>query len=158
MTGAVPEARQRKGWLAARDLAWFALAGVIVYVGIDVLLRFLQPHYSLVYNAESDYGRGPWSWVMDLNFLLLPLGNINSRPNAANDFAIHRAKRGQTDFKISILMPILEVRGNPSQRFRMLSEGHRMWVFTFQVVVDRAADEFIGCAGYWQDGTASRRD
>jgi hypothetical protein len=26
--------------------------------------------YSLVYNAESDHGRGPWSWVMDLNFLL----------------------------------------------------------------------------------------
>ena len=70
MTGAVLDARQREGWLAARSLAWFALAGVIVYVGIDVLLRFLRPHYSLVYNAESDYGRGPWYWVMDLNFLL----------------------------------------------------------------------------------------
>jgi len=56
--------------LARQSLAWFALAGVIVYVGIDVLLRFLRPHYSLVYNAESDYGRGPWYWVMDLNFLL----------------------------------------------------------------------------------------
>jgi hypothetical membrane protein len=70
MTGAVPDARAREGWLGARSLAWFALAGVIVYVGIDVLLRFLRPHFSLVYNAESDYGRGPWSWVMDLNFLL----------------------------------------------------------------------------------------
>jgi hypothetical protein len=35
-----------------------------------VLLGFLRPRYSLLYNAESDYGRGPWYWVMDLNFLL----------------------------------------------------------------------------------------
>ena len=55
---------------AARSLAWLALAGVVVYVGIDVLLAFLRPGYSLLHNAESDYGRGPWSWVMDLNFLL----------------------------------------------------------------------------------------
>jgi hypothetical protein len=39
-------------------------------VAIDVLLAFLRPGYSLIYNAESDYGRGPWFWVMDLNFLL----------------------------------------------------------------------------------------
>jgi hypothetical membrane protein len=54
----------------ARALGWFAVGGVVVYVGIDVLLRFLRPGYSLLYNAESDYGRGPWYWVMDLNFLL----------------------------------------------------------------------------------------
>jgi hypothetical membrane protein len=41
-----------------------------VYVAIDVLLAFLRPGYSLLYNAESDYGRGPWYWVMDINFLL----------------------------------------------------------------------------------------
>jgi hypothetical membrane protein len=51
-------------------LAWLAVGGIIAYFIIDVLLAFLRPHYSLVYNAESDYGRGPWSWVMDLNFLL----------------------------------------------------------------------------------------
>lgn len=51
-------------------LGWLVLAGVIVYIGIDVLLAFLRPGYSLIYNAESDYGRGPWSWVMDANFLL----------------------------------------------------------------------------------------
>jgi hypothetical protein len=54
----------------ARALARFVLAGVAVYVAIDVLLAFLRPAYSLLYNAESDYGRGPWYWVMDLNFLL----------------------------------------------------------------------------------------
>ncbi len=67
---AVNGAEHRKGRLRAETLAWFALAGVVVYVGIDVLLRLLRPRYSLIYNAESDYGRGPWYWVMDLNFLL----------------------------------------------------------------------------------------
>jgi hypothetical membrane protein len=70
MTGAVaapvrPRVRRRTS-----TLGWLAVAGVIVYVAIDVLLRFLRPDYSLLYNAESDYGRGPWYWVMDLNFLL----------------------------------------------------------------------------------------
>jgi hypothetical membrane protein len=51
-------------------LARLVLAGVIAYIGIDVLLAFLRPGYSLIYNAESDYGRGPWFWVMDANFLL----------------------------------------------------------------------------------------
>ena len=37
---------------------------------MDVLLAFLRPGYSLLHNAESDYGRGSWYWVMDLNFLL----------------------------------------------------------------------------------------
>jgi hypothetical membrane protein len=56
--------------LSVRSLAWFAIGGGIAYVAIDVVLRFLRPGYSLLYNAESDYGRGPWFWVMDFNFLL----------------------------------------------------------------------------------------
>jgi hypothetical membrane protein len=55
---------------AAKTLALAAFAGVICYVAIDVVLKFLRPEYSLLHNAESDYGRGPWFWVMDLNFLL----------------------------------------------------------------------------------------
>ncbi len=51
-------------------LAQLTIVGVGGYVAIDVLLAFLRPSYSLVYNAESDYGRGAWYWVMDLNFLL----------------------------------------------------------------------------------------
>jgi hypothetical membrane protein len=70
MTAVLDEPRQRDSLSRARFLAWFALAGIVVYVGIDVLLKFLRPQYSLLYNAESDYGRGPWYWVMDLNFLL----------------------------------------------------------------------------------------
>ena len=43
----------------AKPLARLALAGVAVYVAMDVLLAFLGPESSLLYNAESDYGRGP---------------------------------------------------------------------------------------------------
>jgi len=66
----VSRPRQVPASSPARPLAWFTLAGVALYVAIDVLLAFLRPGYSLIYNAESDYGRGPWFWVMDLNFLL----------------------------------------------------------------------------------------
>jgi hypothetical membrane protein len=70
MTGAVVSPSRPRVRSRTSTLGWLAVAGVIVYVGIDVLLRFLRPDYSLLYNAESDYGRGPWYWVMDLNFLL----------------------------------------------------------------------------------------
>ena len=70
MTAAVSPPRQRPAPSRAKPLARLALAGVAVYVDIDVLLAFLRPGYSLLYNAESDYGRGPWYWVMDINFLL----------------------------------------------------------------------------------------
>jgi hypothetical membrane protein len=69
MTALVPP-RQRPAPSRAKPLARLTLAGVGVYVAIDVLLAFLRPQYSLLYNAESDYGRGPWYWVMDINFLL----------------------------------------------------------------------------------------
>jgi hypothetical membrane protein len=70
VTAAVSPPRQRPAPSRARPLAQLTLAGVVVYVAIDILLAFLRPGYSLIYNAESDYGRGPWFWVMDLNFLL----------------------------------------------------------------------------------------
>ena len=70
MRADVSPPRQRPAAYRAKPLAQLTLAGVAVYVAIDVLLAFLRPGYSLIYNAESDYGRGPWYWVMDLNFLL----------------------------------------------------------------------------------------
>jgi hypothetical membrane protein len=69
-TARVLPPRQRPAPSRAKPLAQVTLAGVAVYVAIDVLLAFLRPKYSLLYNAESDYGRGPWYWVMDINFLL----------------------------------------------------------------------------------------
>ena len=70
MKAAVVDVPRREGRGRARVLGWAALGGVVAYVAIDVLLAFLRPSYSLIYSAESDYGRGPWFWVMDLNFLL----------------------------------------------------------------------------------------
>ena len=70
MNTTVSPPRQRPAPSRAKPLAQFTLAGIVVYVAIDILLAFLRPGYSLIYNAESDYGRGPWYWVMDLNFLL----------------------------------------------------------------------------------------
>jgi hypothetical membrane protein len=70
VTAPVLPPRQATAPSRAKPLARLALAGVAVYVAIDILLAFLRPGYSLIYNAESDYGRGPWYWVMDINFLL----------------------------------------------------------------------------------------
>ena len=51
--------------------ARLALAGVVLYAIIDVALVFLRPEFSILHNAESDYGSsGPWAWLMDVNFLL----------------------------------------------------------------------------------------
>jgi hypothetical membrane protein len=48
-----------------------ALAGVVFYAVVDTALVFLRPRFSVLHNAESDYGsRGPWAWLMDFNFLL----------------------------------------------------------------------------------------
>jgi hypothetical protein len=39
-------------------------------VSIDVALVFLRPHFSVLHNAESDYGsRGPYACLMDLKCL-----------------------------------------------------------------------------------------
>ncbi|HEY7397946.1 MAG TPA: DUF998 domain-containing protein [Gaiellaceae bacterium] len=55
----------------ARTLARLAIAGIAVYVLIDVALVFLRPHFSVLHNAESDYGsKGSYAWLMDVNFLL----------------------------------------------------------------------------------------
>ena len=54
MTTAVSPPRQRPAPSRAKPLAQFTLAGIVVYVAIDVLLAFLRPSYSLIYNAESD--------------------------------------------------------------------------------------------------------
>lgn len=68
----VAEQSEREGGVDARatTLATLAGAGVVLYGLIDVALAFLRPGLSLIHHPESDYGVGPYSWLMDLNFLL----------------------------------------------------------------------------------------
>ena len=47
-----------------------AIGGALAYVAIDCLLALADPQYSLIRNAESDYGVGPNAWLMDVNFIL----------------------------------------------------------------------------------------
>jgi hypothetical protein len=68
VTGAVVAGARPRVRGGVTSLGWLTAGGAVVYVAVDVLLRFLRPDYSLLYNAESDYGRGSWYWVMDLNF------------------------------------------------------------------------------------------
>ncbi len=54
-----------------RRYAEAALVGIAIYVALDVALVFLRPNFSVLHNAESDYGStGPYGWVMDCNFVL----------------------------------------------------------------------------------------
>jgi hypothetical membrane protein len=53
-----------------RAYGLIALGGILLYGAIDVLLAFIDPRYSLLHNAESDYGVGPNAWLMDVNFVL----------------------------------------------------------------------------------------
>ena len=59
-----------RGLARARTWARLAAAGVLVYVLVDAVLALLRPGLSLLHNPESDYGVGPFFWLMDLNFLL----------------------------------------------------------------------------------------
>jgi hypothetical membrane protein len=62
--------RKRGPAPTARKLAALAVGGIVTYILIDIALRVLEPQYSLVHNAESDYGNGRFAWLMDLNFLV----------------------------------------------------------------------------------------
>ena len=55
----------------AKVLARLAIAGIGVYLALSVALAFLRPEFSLIHNAESDYGStGHDAWVMDIAFLV----------------------------------------------------------------------------------------
>ncbi|MDQ1596852.1 MAG: hypothetical protein QOI70_276 [Microbacteriaceae bacterium] len=45
-----------------------AMALVVLYISVDVLLQLLPPHYSVVSDAESDLAVGPFGWAMQVNF------------------------------------------------------------------------------------------
>jgi hypothetical protein len=45
-----------------------AMALVVLYVVVDVVLQLLPPHYSVMSDAESDLAVGPFGWAMQVNF------------------------------------------------------------------------------------------
>ena len=51
-------------------LALLSFSGILLYIIIDLILFFLRPDLPVFTHAESDYGNGSWSWLMDGNFLL----------------------------------------------------------------------------------------
>lgn len=56
---------------SARSWAIAAIAGIALYLVVDVALVFLRPEFSVLHNAESDYGsNGHYAWLMGMNFLL----------------------------------------------------------------------------------------
>jgi Protein of unknown function (DUF998) len=52
-----------------KTLATVAIAGVMLYVLVDVVLQLLPPHYDPIREAESNLAVGPFGWIMNLNFL-----------------------------------------------------------------------------------------
>ncbi len=75
----------------ARSLAIAAVAGIVLYVVIDIALAVLRPDVSLIHNPESDYGRGAFAWLMDLNFVLR--GALSVAAVAAIDLAAEEPAR-----------------------------------------------------------------
>lgn len=53
-----------------RALAVAAMIGVAVYIVLDVIAQLLPPHYSVLHQPESDLGVGPYSAVMNTNFVV----------------------------------------------------------------------------------------
>jgi hypothetical membrane protein len=53
----------------SRVLFALAIAGLLLYVALDVIAQSLPPHYSPVSQAESDLAVGPYGYLMTLNFI-----------------------------------------------------------------------------------------
>ncbi len=53
----------------ARFLFGVALAGIFLYLILDVIAQSLPPHYSPISQAESDLAVGPYGYIMAVNFI-----------------------------------------------------------------------------------------
>src|SRR5579863_892184 len=51
-------------------LARLTLAGIALYIVLDIVAQLLPPHYNPITQAESDLAVGPYGAVMTVNFLL----------------------------------------------------------------------------------------
>lgn len=64
------ETATRPSSRSAALFGWLVLAGVVLYVLLDVVAQLLPPHYNPISQAESDLGVGPYGWVMSVNFVV----------------------------------------------------------------------------------------
>jgi hypothetical membrane protein len=84
-------------------LGWaeIAIAGIALYLALDVALVFLRPGLSVLHNAESDYGsKGRFDWVMDANFVIRCLLSLA----AVRALSLTAANRGRLRFGLSLLV------------------------------------------------------
>ena len=89
MRGAATRPRHSYG----DGLYWAAIAGVVLYVILDVVAQSLPPHYSPVIDAESDLAVGPYGFIMTINFVnrgllsLALLAALNKSARSTSDGA-----------------------------------------------------------------------
>ena len=50
-------------------LFWAVIAGITLYLALEVAAQLLPPHYSPISQAESDLAVGKYGWIMTINFL-----------------------------------------------------------------------------------------
>ena len=50
-------------------LFWIVVAGVVLYVVLDIIVQLLPPHYNPITQAESDLAVGPYGYIMAINFV-----------------------------------------------------------------------------------------
>jgi hypothetical membrane protein len=53
-----------------RALGALTIAGIVLYLALDVVAQLLPPHYSPVRQPESDLAVGPYGYVMTINFVV----------------------------------------------------------------------------------------
>ena len=54
----------------ARTVLAAAMGGIAGFLGLNIVVQLLPPHYSMVSQAVSDLAVGPYGWVMDIAFAL----------------------------------------------------------------------------------------
>ena len=54
----------------ARTALSAAMAGILLFLAVNIVLQLAPPHYSAVSQAVSDLAVGPYGWVMDVAFAL----------------------------------------------------------------------------------------
>jgi len=67
LTQGVDEALSAAG---TRRLFWSVIAGIVLYVLLDIIAQSLPPHYSPISDPESDLAVGPYGWIMAVNFVV----------------------------------------------------------------------------------------